>query len=64
MLAINKDYDYFCHCLVWNLFFFFFSLLFRAALVAYGRSQARGQIGAVAMGLYHSQSNVGSKPSL
>ena len=30
-------------------------------LVAYGRSQARGRIGATAAGLHHSHSNVGSK---
>ena len=37
----------------------FFFLM--AAYVAYGRSQARGQIGATAAGLYHSHSNTGSK---
>ena len=36
------------------LFFFFFFGLFRATLVAYGGSQAKGQIIAVAAGLYHS----------
>ena len=35
-----------------------------AALTAYGGSQARGSIGAVAAGLYHGHSNAGSKPSL
>ena len=47
--------------------FFFFSfllLLFRAAPTAYGSSHARGQIGAVAAGLHHSNSNAGSKPCL
>ena len=33
---------------------------FRAAPEAYGRSQARGRIGAAAAGLYHSHSNAGS----
>ena len=48
--------------------FFFLNLkiffLFRAALTEYGRSQAKGQIGAAAAGLYqsHSHSNLGSKP--
>ena len=42
-------------------FFFFFFLLFRAAPEAYGVSQARGLIGAVATGLHHSHSNVGSE---
>ena len=43
------------------LFFFF---LFRAAPVACGSSQARGQIGAVGASLRHSHSNVGSEPRL
>ena len=40
--------------------------LFRAVTAAYGGSQARGGIGAVAAGLHHSQShsNVGSEPHL
>ena len=45
-------------------FFFFFCLFFRAAPAAYGGSQARGRIGAVAAGLYHSHSNARSKPCL
>ena len=48
-----------------SLFFIylFFGLfcLFRAALAAYGGSQARGPIGVVAAGLHHSHSNVGPK---
>ena len=36
-------------------------LLFRAALVAHGGSQARGRIGAIAAGLHHSHSNAGSE---
>ena len=42
-------------------FLFFFFFLFWAAPAAYGDSQARGQIGAVAAGLRQSHSNVGSK---
>ena len=45
-------------------FFFFFFCLFaisRAAHVAYGGSQARGPIGAIAAGLRHSHSNMGSE---
>ena len=38
--------------------------LFRAALEAYGGSQAWGQVGAVAAGLHHSCSNAGSEPHL
>ena len=45
-------------------FFFFFFGLFRAASEAYGGSQARGQIGAVATGLHHNHSNAISKPLL
>ena len=47
------------------LFLFLFFCLFalsRAAPVAYGGSQARGLIGAVAAGLCHSHSNSGSEP--
>ena len=42
-------------------FFFFF---LRAALAAYGGSQAGGPIGAVAAGLHHSHSDARSKPRL
>ena len=38
--------------------------LFRASPTAYGISQARGRLGAVAAGLHHSHSSVGSKPHL
>jgi len=48
--------------------FFFFSFVFLlflwAAPAAYGGSQARGPIGAVATGLRQSHSNVGSEPRL
>ena len=44
-------------------FFFFFCLL-RAAPMAYGAFQARGQIGAVAASLHHRHSNARSKPCL
>ena len=39
-------------------------LLFRAAPLAYGSSQARGHIGAVATGLHHSHSDTRSEPHL
>jgi len=45
-----------------SLFFCF--VIFRAAATAYGGSQARGRIGALAVGLHHSRSNAGSKPHL
>ena len=41
--------------------FFVFVFLFRADLVAYGGSQARGPIGAVAASLHHSHNNMGSE---
>ena len=44
------------------LLFLFF--LLRATLVAYESSQARGQMGAAAAGLYHGLSNVESEPHL
>ena len=48
-------------------FFFFFFGLFAiswAAPTAYGGSQARGRIGAIAAGLHHSHSNSGFEPRL
>jgi len=45
-------------------FSFFCFLLFRAAPMAYGSSQARGLIGAAAAGLHHSHSNTRSEPCL
>ena len=45
-----------------NFTFFFF--LFRAACIAYGGSQASGQIRATAAGLHNSQSNAGSESRL
>ena len=43
------------------LFFFLFLFLFMVVPEAYGSSQARGQIGAIAASLRHSHSKVGSK---
>ena len=43
---------------------FFVFCLSRAAPAAYGESQARGLIGAVATRLHHSHSNAGSEPRL
>ena len=48
---------------VFCLFYFFFCL-FRAAPTTYGGSQARGQIGAVAITLHHSHSHVRSETRL
>ena len=47
-----------------KIFFFFFFGFFRAALVVYGRSQAKERIGAAAANLRHSHSNAGSQPHL
>ena len=49
-------------CLFVCLFVFFCH--FRAIPMAYGGSQARSQIRAVAAGLHHSHSNTGSEPHL
>ena len=48
------------------LFYLFFCLfaISWATLVAYGGSQARGLIGAVAAGPHQSHSNAGSEPHL
>ena len=43
------------------LFFLFLFCLFRAAPATYGGSQARGPIRAIAAGLHHSHSHVGSE---
>ena len=45
-------------------FFIFIFCLFRAAPTAYGGSQARSLIGAIAAGLHHSHSNARSEPHL
>ena len=42
--------------------YLFIYCLFRAAPVAYGGSQARGPIGAVATGLHHSHGKAGLNP--
>ena len=58
--------DLVCLCLCFRLFFFLFLFLFlfRASPVAYGGSQARGQMGAVAASLHHSHSNARFEPCL
>ena len=42
-------------------YYYYYYCLFRAAPTAYGGSQARGLIGAIAVGLHHSRSNTRSK---
>ena len=48
----------------YKFYFYFIFWLFRATLMAYGGSQARSQIGAIATCLCHSHSNTGSEPRL
>ena len=50
--------------LVYFILFYFIFNLFRAALMAYGGSQARGQIGATDASLHHSHSNARCEPCL
>ena len=47
-----------------GLFIYLFILLFRAAHMVHGGSQARGLIGATAASLCNSHSNAGSEPCL
>ena len=44
--------------------FYFYFLLFRATLMAYGGSQARGLIRATSASLHYNHSNTGSEPHL
>ena len=62
----SDEHNSFCGVFFVCLFFvsFFFFCFFWASPMAYGGSQARRRIGAVATGLHHSHSNVGSKPCL
>ena len=46
---------------IYSFIYLFIYWLFRATATAYGGSQARGQVGAVAAGLHHSHSHTGSK---
>ena len=52
------------HLQIYQILCYFILLLFRAAPAAYGGSQARGQIGAIAASLHHSHSNAESKARL
>ena len=49
---------------IFFLNFYLFILLFRATGMAYGSSQARGQMGAAAASLCHSHSSARSEPRL
>ena len=58
-----KSFAHFYFILFYLFYFCLFSISW-AAPMAYGGSQARGQIGAAAPGLCHSRSNSGSEPHL
>ena len=59
-LVIHKNLLY-----LWLfIIFIFYFFVFLGPHAAYGGSQARGQIGAVATGLHHSHSNTRSEPCL
>ena len=63
-LSQETEYSSLCYTVVrhcHSFFFFFVFDSFRAEPVAYGGSQVRGLIGAVAYGLCHSHSNARSK---
>ena len=74
-ICLHIIYGYFCAKMAEELqqrlynflfffFLFFFVFFFRAAPTAYGGSQARGLVLAIAAGLHHSHSNARSKPHL
>mgnify|MGYP007125349976 CR=1 FL=1 len=60
-LAMNLDLH---GSMVYFILFYCLFAFSRAAPVAYGGSEARGLIGAVAAGLHQSHSNARSKPHL
>ena len=55
MFAIRERYS---TSYLIGLLVFFFLIFFRAAPMAYGGSQARGPVGAMAAGLHHSNSGI------
>ena len=59
----NLTYTLFYFLFLFIYFFCLFAISW-AASVAYGGSQAKGPIGAVAAGLYQSHTNAGSEPRL
>ena len=62
LLELCAKFGMNAHVHYFSFFPFFFLLLFRATFMAYGGSQARGPIGAIAAGLHHSHNNMGSEP--
>ena len=65
-VSIQLFFVLFVFCCLFFFFFFFFGLfaISWGAPAAYGGSQARGPIGAVAASLRQSHSNAGSEPRL
>ena len=61
--GLKYGFNYILHLRIIIIILFFFSFV-RATPAAYGGSQAREQIVAVAGGLHHSHSNARSKPCL
>ena len=59
-----SSFRFLCLPALWFFFFFYLFVLFRATPVAYGGSQVRGLIRAVAVGLRQSHSNARSEPHL
>jgi len=60
----NECEDLYAFSFFFFFYFFVFVFFWGAAPVAYGGSQARGPIGAVAAGLHPGHSNTESKPRL
>ena len=66
LVLLFSEYICFFECKVFGILFYliFVFCLLGLRSPAYGGSQAGGRIGAVAAGLHHSHSNVGSEPRL
>ena len=60
----SRCFKKFCHLIFFLSFFFCLFAFSRAAPVAYGGSQARSRIGAIAAGLRQSHNDAGSEPHL
>ena len=63
ILGIGFNFFLFIYLFIFIFIFFLFAISW-AAPAAYGGSQARGQIGAVATGLRQSHNSAGSEPCL
>ena len=63
-LSYSRSFAFPYKIFVLFIYLFIYLLTFRATSVAYGGSQLRGPVGATAVSLHHSHSNIGSKPHL